>query len=146
MNATEHLAVDWFRSQGIPLEAITYNVHTSPDFMVAGLPYEVKLLLKNRIDFTAKQFQGFAKTNPTILVFKPNGKVPIIIAPFLELSAFWGIRVAKECLGPQMLLKCEGELGRRFGILMKYYGVTNNTELVRILINEKYRQAFPKEA
>jgi len=46
----------------------------------------------------------------------------------------------------QVLLKCEGELQRRFGILMKYYGLTNNTELVRILINEKYRQAFPKEA
>jgi len=45
----------------------------------------------------------------------------------------------------QVRVELEGELQRRFGILMKYYGLTNNTELVRILINEKYRQAFPKE-
>jgi hypothetical protein len=146
LNVTEHLAIDWFRSQGIPVEAITYNVHTSPDFTVAGLPYEVKLLLKNRIDFTSRQFKDFAKTNPTILVFKPNGKVPIIIASFLELSAFCGIRVAKESLGPQVRVEFEGELQKRFEILKKYYGLENNTELVRILINEKYKQLFPKEA
>jgi hypothetical protein len=45
----------------------------------------------------------------------------------------------------QVRVELEGELQRRFVILKKYYGLENNTELVRILVNEKYKQAFPKE-
>jgi hypothetical protein len=46
----------------------------------------------------------------------------------------------------QVRVELEGELKRRFEILKKYYGLENNTELVRILLNEKYKQLFPKEA
>jgi hypothetical protein len=46
----------------------------------------------------------------------------------------------------QVRVEMEGELQRRFGILKKYYGLENNTEIVRLLINEKYAKLFPKEA
>jgi hypothetical protein len=44
----------------------------------------------------------------------------------------------------QVRVEMEGELQKRFEILKKYYGLENNTELVRVLINEKYKQLFPK--
>ena len=39
----------------------------------------------------------------------------------------------------------EGELARKFDIIKRYYGLENNTEVVRILIHDKYKQLFPKE-
>jgi hypothetical protein len=46
----------------------------------------------------------------------------------------------------QVRVELEGELQKRFETLKKHYGLENNTELVRILVNEKYKQLFPKEA
>jgi hypothetical protein len=54
--------------------------------------------------------------------------------------------VKNEETTSQVRVELEGELQRRFGILKKYYGLENNTELVRVLINDKYKQMFPKEA
>ena len=46
----------------------------------------------------------------------------------------------------QILVELEGEVKRRFDILKNYYGLKNKTEVVRTLVNEKYKQLFPKEA
>jgi hypothetical protein len=40
----------------------------------------------------------------------------------------------------------EGEVAKRFDAVRKYYGLENNTEVIRILLYEKYKQLFPKEA
>jgi hypothetical protein len=40
----------------------------------------------------------------------------------------------------------EGEAAKRFEVVKKYYGLENNTEVIRILLYEKYNQLFPKEA
>jgi hypothetical protein len=45
----------------------------------------------------------------------------------------------------QVRIEMEGELQRRFEILKKYFGLENNTEVVRVLINDKFKQLFPKE-
>lgn len=39
----------------------------------------------------------------------------------------------------------EGELARKFDVIKRYYGLENNTEVVRILIHDKYKELFPKE-
>jgi hypothetical protein len=46
----------------------------------------------------------------------------------------------------QVRVEFEGELQRRFEKLKKYYGLENGTEVVRLLVNDKYMQLFPKEA
>jgi hypothetical protein len=40
----------------------------------------------------------------------------------------------------------EGEILQRLDCLKAYYGVENYTDLIRILVNDKHRQLFPKEA
>jgi metal-responsive CopG/Arc/MetJ family transcriptional regulator len=40
----------------------------------------------------------------------------------------------------------EGELAKKFDVIKRYYGLENNTEVIRILLYEKYKQLFPKEA
>jgi len=39
----------------------------------------------------------------------------------------------------------EGGSLKRLDILKKYFGVENYTDLIRVLVNDKYRQIFPKE-
>ncbi len=38
----------------------------------------------------------------------------------------------------------EGEAAKRFDIIRRYYGLENNTEVIRILLYEKFKQLFPK--
>lgn len=45
----------------------------------------------------------------------------------------------------QVRVEFEGELLKRFEIIKKFYGLENNTEVIRVLLNEKYKQLFPKE-
>ena len=40
----------------------------------------------------------------------------------------------------------EGNLAKQFDVIKRYYGLENNTEVVRILIHDKHKQLFPKEA
>jgi hypothetical protein len=40
----------------------------------------------------------------------------------------------------------EGDLLKKLDALKAYYGVENYTDLIRLLVNDKHRQLFPKEA
>jgi hypothetical protein len=40
----------------------------------------------------------------------------------------------------------EGLNAKRFEMIKKYYGLENATEVIRVLLYEKYKQLFPKEA
>ena len=40
----------------------------------------------------------------------------------------------------------EDEVAKRFEAIKRHYGLENNTEVIRILLFEKYKQLFPKEA
>jgi hypothetical protein len=42
-----------------------------------------------------------------------------------------------------MVLK--GERARRFEAIRKYYDLEINTEVIRTLLNEKYKQIFPEK-
>lgn len=44
------------------------------------------------------------------------------------------------------LLQLEGTLLKRFEVLKKYYGIEDDTEVIRVLLYEKYKQLFPKKA
>jgi len=46
----------------------------------------------------------------------------------------------------QVRVEFSGELLKRFEIIRKYYGIENATEVIRVLVNDKYKQLFPKEA
>jgi hypothetical protein len=39
----------------------------------------------------------------------------------------------------------EGEGAKRFLEVKKFYGLENNTEIIRTLVSEKYNQLFPKK-
>jgi len=43
-------------------------------------------------------------------------------------------------------LELEGALLKRFEVLKKYYGLEDDDEVMRVLLYEKYKQLFPKEA
>ena len=40
----------------------------------------------------------------------------------------------------------EGDAAKRFKAIKKHYGLENNSEIIRILLFEKYKQLFPQEA
>ena len=44
----------------------------------------------------------------------------------------------------QVRVEFEGELLKKLNIVRKYYGLENATEVIRILVNDKYKQIFPK--
>jgi len=46
----------------------------------------------------------------------------------------------------QVRVEFEGELLKRLQTLKDYYALENATELIRVLVQEKYKQLFPKEA
>ena len=54
---------------------------------------------------------------------------------------------AKNDKQPQLTfsMTLEGENAKRFEKIRKYYGLENNTEVIRILLYEKFKQLFPEE-
>jgi len=42
-------------------------------------------------------------------------------------------------------LVLEGEAAKRFEMIRKYYGLENNSELIRILLFDKFKQIFPEK-
>jgi hypothetical protein len=46
----------------------------------------------------------------------------------------------------QVRVEFEGELLKKFKAIMGYYGLENGTEAIRVLVNDKHKQLFPKEA
>jgi hypothetical protein len=40
----------------------------------------------------------------------------------------------------------EGNLLKKLNALKGYYGVENYTDLIRLLVSDKHKQIFPKEA
>jgi hypothetical protein len=40
----------------------------------------------------------------------------------------------------------DGQNAKRFELIKKYYGLENATEVIRVLLYEKFKQLFPKEA
>lgn len=40
----------------------------------------------------------------------------------------------------------EGTLLKKLDALKKYYGIENYTDLMRLLVQDKHRELFPKEA
>ena len=45
----------------------------------------------------------------------------------------------------QVRVKFGGELLKRLQIIKKYYGIENATEVIRVLVNDKYKQLFPNK-
>ena len=43
-------------------------------------------------------------------------------------------------------LELEGVLLKRFEVIKKYYGLEDNDEVIRVLLDKKYEQLFPKKA
>ena len=62
-----------------------------------------------------------------------------------NLELLRGIKLSEEPLNVRVEFK--GETLQRFEAVKKYYGLEDNTEVLRILVNEKFKEVFgSKEA
>lgn len=46
----------------------------------------------------------------------------------------------------QVRVEFEGDLLKKLSEIKKYYGLENATEVIRILVQDKHKQLFPKKA
>ena len=54
--------------------------------------------------------------------------------------------MVREATTLQVRVEFEGELLKKLQTIKGYYGVENATEVIRVLVNDKYKQLFPSEA
>jgi len=80
------------------------------------------------------------------MLFKLNSK--IVVEKFYIVRQcnriLHGVNMPNNTL--QVRVEFSGELLKRLEIIRKYYGIENATEVIRVLVNDKYKQLFPKEA
>jgi len=89
MNKTEKKAYEWLLNQGIPKEAIVFQVGKSPDFIFTDrdVKYEVKRLYGKKVLLRRAQFALLKKiTNVHIAVFSEDSKEPIALIPVADVE------------------------------------------------------------